>query len=299
MKGTVRFLILVVFFLIGYIIYLSNKEGNPRIKPTPTQSSTMVATSTSTQTPSPTFTLPPTFDAAVVSTTFCYIGPTNSFVGQTPVSEGMYVEILATIDNGGWFMIRSIGANLDPCWIVENALVILDTNFDLAKVQVFTTLIMDENTECRIYPDIGRSIQTVIPADRRLVAYGRSDHTARWILVVPHDSTNFCWVENKFNDNYESLPIEAPDFALALTSTPTNTPTTTGWPPTYPIPTRTSGSGNHNTPRPRPTIILISPPTFTLVPPSSTPVPPPTNTRQPTPTPTLCWPPGQCKTPKK
>jgi len=172
-----------------------------------------------TDTSTPTSTFPPTFDSTIAQPSFCYSGPNESNLGAIPLSAGMDVEILAISDSEDWFMIR--GVDIDPCWVEANVLYI-SSSFDPRRVQVFTTIITTENTACRIFPDSGRTVQTIIPIDRRIVSYGKSDPEAKWILVVPHDSTKFCWIENKSGSNFPSLLVEAADFALAPTPTSTN-----------------------------------------------------------------------------
>ena len=250
-----------------------------------------------TDTSTPTSTFPPTFDSTIAQPSFCYSGPNESNLGAIPLSAGMDVEILAISDSEDWFMIR--GVDIDPCWVEANVLYI-SSSFDPRRVQVFTTIITTENTACRIFPDSGRTVQTIIPIDRRIVSYGKSDPEAKWILVVPHDSTKFCWIENKSELLYPELQIESPDFALTPTPTPTR-PTVVVVIPTTKKPTKEpnnpppTNSGPVNTPNP---LASNTPAPPTNTPPSTdTPVPPtpiPTDTPIP-PTPTLCWPPGKCK----
>jgi serine/threonine protein kinase len=282
------------------------------------------ATFKQTPTSTPTITFTPTsstiFNASIVKTAFCHLGPNNSLVGAVPLSRDMRVEILAISDSDDWFMIRSKPDELSPCW-VEIFFLNFTDDFDPSQLLVFTTLILNQSTYCWDYPDVENHIHSIVPPYRRIVAYGKNDD-ATWILVVPHDSTTFCWIKNETDFDYPSLLIEPPDYALAPTATTTLTPTSTqksvtpvpltktrrpdgGGETNQPtatagsviiVPTNTPGGpAASNTPLP-PATNTSAPPTNTLAPsPTNTPVPPPTNTPQPTATATLCWPPGHCK----
>jgi hypothetical protein len=256
--------------------------------------STTFITETVPPTPNILVTLPPTFNTTVNQPSFCHNGPNLSYLGAIPLSVGTQVEILAMSDSGDWFMIR--GKGIDTCW-VEASVLNLTTNIPLDKLLVFTTVITTEETPCRIYTSAERPIQTFIPKSRRVVIYGKSNPTAEWLLVVPHDSTKPCWIENNYPIDLSSLPFELPDVTLRPTETPSPTLTAT-LKPFFPTPTHTrrrSDDNNNNNPTPiPPTYTPGAPPTS---PPTNTPIPPPTNTPIPPPTltPTLCWPPGHCK----
>jgi hypothetical protein len=249
--------------------------------------------------PSTTPTVPAVFSATVSQPTFCHNGPSQNYLGVVILPAQTEVNILAISDASDWFLIRGIG--IDPCWI-QASFLMFPSNFDFTRITTFTTTVTIANTPCFFAP-AGNTLQTVIPKDWRIVVYGKSETYEDWVLVIPHSSTQFCWVQKTtisgFNDL--SLPFEPADFALEPTPTATATPTTTkkpviptetlrptatkdsNSPASTPIPTNTPG-GPSNTP--------IS--TNTPVP-SNTPIPPPTNTPLPTTTPTLCWPPGKCK----
>jgi len=281
---------------------------------------------TPTLTPTLTITFTPTsfktFDAVVSQPGFCHNGPNESYLGAKDIASGTRVEVLATNSDGkDWFMIRGVG--IDPCWIRSGTLTLPPT-FDLDEVLVFTTVTTTGDTLCRVFPDEERELQTIIPPFRRLVAYGKSDPSAIWVLVVPHDSTELCWIKRDAltSFQYDSLIIESAGPIPNLNDTFTHTPmivstteiaaaTSTNRPTSIPViptktrerggndnPTATPGSNNlaTNTLVPPPTNTPVPPPTNTPVPPpTNTPVPPPTNTPEPIATATLCWPPGKCK----
>jgi hypothetical protein len=311
--------VLLILLLVGIVIVMRKCSSLSQNNPSTTSTSSTPPTSTFTHTatltlPSPTPTLPEEiFKGTISQPTFCHNGPNESYLKAIPLPAGIRVDILAMNSDGGdWFMIRGLG--IDPCW-VEASMVNTEPNVDFQRVMILTTIITTENTPCREFPSLGRAIQTIIPKDRRIVSYGKDDTEAKWILVVPHNSTNLCWIENKYSTNFSSLPIESADFALEPTATnqpivpviptkplrstatkdsrsPTNTPVPTntlGGPSNTPIPTNTPG-GPSNTPIPDNTEV----PTSTPVP-SNTPIPPTLTPVPPTPTPTLCWPPGHCK----
>lgn len=230
-----------------------------------------------TATVTPTSTLPAAFKAVVFRPSFCHTGPSESYLGAITLSSGVEVDLLASNSDGGdWYLIK--GINFDSCWINAEVLDI-PSSILLDKILVFTTVITLENTPCHIYPSVERAVQTVIPKDRRIVVYGKSDTDATWVLVLPHDSTNLCWAQRKTLStfSYSSLPIESANLALTL----------------QPTATRRSSNGsdgnNNQISSPIPTAANSVPPTNTPIPP--TPIPP---TSVP-PTPTLCWPPGHCK----
>lgn len=252
-----------------------------------------------------TLTLPPTYWVTLSQPGFCHNGPNRSYLHAIPLSAGTRVELLAIADSGDWFMLR--GEGIDPCWVEANILN-LTPNIPLNKLQVFATITTFEETSCRVYPGSEREIRTRIPKERRLVVYGKSNPNAEWILVVPHDSTIPCWIENKFSYDfpevlYEAVSEPTATFTLVPTAISANTRQPVIITPTY---TRRSGGGggsNNPTATPQPGVPSDTPvpptlpPTSTPIPPTDTPIPPPTSTPipPPTPTPTLCWPPGHCK----
>jgi hypothetical protein len=250
---------------------------------------------------------PPTFTTITAQPSFCHNGPNKSYLGAIPLSAGIQIEILAIADSGDWFMIR--GEGIDHCW-VEASILNLSPTIPLNKLEVFTTITTFEETPCRVFPGVEREIQTRIPKERRLVVYGKSNPNAEWILVVPHDSTTPCWIENRFSNDFPNVLYEA---ALEPTAIFTLVPTVTSTnirQPVIVMPTNTprnrGGEGGNltHTPQPGvtsntpvPPIATLPPPTTTPIPPTYTPIMPPTSTPvpPPTPTPTLCWPPGHCK----
>jgi hypothetical protein len=258
-----------------------------------------------------TATLPPTFEATIAQPVFCHNGPNDSYKGAFIVSADTPVKVLAMTIEGDWFMIQ--GNGIGPCWVKSVALT-LPPNIDLDRILKFITAFTLDNTPCLIYPSVGSEAQTVIPVNWRVVAYGKSNQQADWVLVVPHDSTEFCWVENAALSGFINiyLPVERVDIVFSptptFTLTPTDTPTLTG----TPIPTLTkkplviltftrtpkqdNGGGDDNPTPISPTDTIVPPTPIPPTPIPPTPIPPTPIPPTPVPpTPTLCWPPGHCK----
>jgi hypothetical protein len=238
----------------------------------------------------PTATFPPTFQAKISQPGFCHNGPNDNYGGAFIVPADINVEVLGMTLEGDWFMIQ--GVDINRCWIKANALT-LYSNLDLERVLKFITAFTLKNTPCLVYPNTGSGVQTIIPENWRVVAYGKSDEDADWVLIVPHDSTELCWMERTALSGFKNvyLPVVPIDKVLTptpmpiptsmptnvLTLTPTDAPTLTREPTSTKVP---HDNGGTNTP------VLLTPPTS--VPPTSV---PPTSVP---PTPTLCWPPGHC-----
>lgn len=172
-------------------------------------------------------TSPLTFTASISKSSYCYNGPSELYPVAEVVPADIKVTLLGMNSNGGdWFMVQN--EDISRCWMEANALTIGD-NVDLGKILLFITAITNDDTVCLVYPYPDQTVQTVIPKGWRISVYGKSDVDATWVLVVPHDSAELCWVEKKTLTGFPLtfLPIELPDSTLVPTITPTTTPTTT------------------------------------------------------------------------
>jgi hypothetical protein len=307
----------IVLILVSYGTGLRPNVPTPSPTPstlfteTTTETPTFSPTSTATDTPFPTATIL-IFTAKVFRPSYCYNGPSESYLYTTIVPANTIVDILGMdSDSNDWFMIQD--GIVTRCWIRKT---FLDYKTDLKQILVLTTAFTIENSSCRIYPREGGKAQTTIPSGWRIVINAKSNPNAEWVLVTPHDSTDQCWLAKRTLTVFaeEALPSVGSDVLVNsptpipstkthrpdggnLNRTPTSIPPTSGphtsIPPTSIPPT----SGPHTSIPPTSIPPTSIPPTSippTSIPPTSIPPTsiPPTSIP---PTATLCWPPGHCK----